>query len=97
VTFVGQAGPFLTSCLCPCLCMCLIARHRYYAGRLATFDENFEEADRCLSFAYERCDPGCPANMRRVLRYLIPVSRAVRAALPHTRESSCACCATSYP
>lgn len=47
---------------------------RYYTGRLAAYDEDFQKADEHLSYAFEHC-AGTAAvnNVRRVLRYLIPV------------------------
>ncbi|KXZ43575.1 hypothetical protein GPECTOR_86g368 [Gonium pectorale] len=46
---------------------------RYYTGRLAAYDEDFEKADEHLSFAFEHCLSSSRNNERRVLRYLIPV------------------------
>lgn len=47
---------------------------RYYTGRLAAYDEDFQKADEHLSYAFEHCLSAAPNNLRRVLRYLIPVS-----------------------
>ncbi|KAG2499740.1 hypothetical protein HYH03_002673 [Edaphochlamys debaryana] len=46
---------------------------RYYTGRLAAYDEDFARADEHLSYAFEHCAASSPGNVRRVLRYLIPV------------------------
>lgn len=46
---------------------------RYYSGRLAAYDEDFQKADEHLSYAFEHCASSSPNNIRRVLRYLIPV------------------------
>ncbi|KAG2449210.1 hypothetical protein HYH02_005957 [Chlamydomonas schloesseri] len=46
---------------------------RYYTGRLAAYDEDFQKADEHLSYAFEHCLSAAPNNLRRVLRYLIPV------------------------
>ncbi len=51
---------------------------RYYTGRLAAYDEDFQKADEHLSYAFEHC-AGTAAvnNVRRVLRYLIPVGYGI--------------------
>ncbi|EFJ42771.1 hypothetical protein VOLCADRAFT_97169 [Volvox carteri f. nagariensis] len=46
---------------------------RYYTGRLAAYDEDFQKADEHLTYAFEHCASSSPHNVRRVLRYLIPV------------------------
>ncbi|GIL81754.1 hypothetical protein Vretimale_1374 [Volvox reticuliferus] len=46
---------------------------RYYTGRLAAYDEDFHKADEHLTYAFEHCAVTSPNNIRRVLRYLIPV------------------------
>lgn len=46
---------------------------RYYTGRLAVYDDDFQTADEHLSFAFNNCMTVSPNNKRKVLRYLIPV------------------------
>ncbi|GFR49845.1 hypothetical protein Agub_g11742 [Astrephomene gubernaculifera] len=46
---------------------------RYYTGRLAAYDEDFQRADEHLSYAFEHCAASQTNNVRRVLRYLVPV------------------------
>ncbi|XP_050216472.1 enhanced ethylene response protein 5 [Mercurialis annua] len=47
--------------------------YMYYTGRLEVFNENFPAADHKLSYALMHCDPQNEANMRMILKYLIPV------------------------
>ena len=49
---------------------------RYYTGRLAAYDEDYEKADEHLTYAFQHCHREAKANKRKVLRYLIPVSEA---------------------
>ncbi|XWS17396.1 hypothetical protein CRYUN_Cryun33cG0063800 [Craigia yunnanensis] len=45
----------------------------YYTGRLEVFNENFPAADHKLSYALTHCNPLREANIRMILKYLIPV------------------------
>ena len=47
---------------------------RYYTGRLAAYDEDYETADEHLTYAFQHCHREATGNKRKVLRYLIPVS-----------------------
>ncbi|XP_054805525.1 enhanced ethylene response protein 5 [Prosopis cineraria] len=47
--------------------------YMYYTGRLEVFNENFPAADHKLSYALEHCNPQSEANIRMILKYLIPV------------------------
>ncbi|KAG6662059.1 enhanced ethylene response protein 5 [Carya illinoinensis] len=47
--------------------------YMYYTGRLEVFNENFPAADHKLSYALMHCNPHCEANIRMILKYLIPV------------------------
>ncbi|CAN6541143.1 unnamed protein product [Malus baccata var. baccata] len=47
--------------------------YMYYTGRLEVFNENFPAADQKLSYALEHCNPQREANIRMILKYLIPV------------------------
>ena len=58
--------------------------YRYYTGRLAMFENDYEAAEEALAFAYENCPAGEGAggnNRRRALAYLIPV-RLLRGVFP---------------
>ncbi|KRZ05482.1 PCI domain-containing protein 2 -like protein [Trichinella zimbabwensis] len=46
--------------------------YKYYTGQRALIEWNLEEADECLSFAFERCPQQCVAARRMILTYLIP-------------------------
>ncbi|KRX55015.1 PCI domain-containing protein 2 -like protein [Trichinella sp. T9] len=46
--------------------------YKYYTGQRALIEWNLEEADRCLSFAFEQCPQHCVAARRMILTYLIP-------------------------
>mmetsp|Transcript_21406 Transcript_21406/g.46870 ORF Transcript_21406/g.46870 Transcript_21406/m.46870 type:complete len:411 (-) Transcript_21406:585-1817(-) len=46
---------------------------RYYTGRLAAYDEDFDTADKHLSYAYAMCHRDATQNQRKILRYLIPI------------------------
>eukprot|EP00955_Chlamydomonas_euryale_P067773 359936-Chlamydomonas_euryale.AAC.14 len=52
---------------------------RYYTGRLAAYDEDYDKADAHLTYAFENSHRDAMINKRKVLRYLIPV-RGSRAA-----------------
>ncbi|XP_064614953.1 PCI domain-containing protein 2-like [Liolophura sinensis] len=47
--------------------------YRYYVGRKAMFDSDFERAETCLSFAFERCHRASKKNKRLILICLLPV------------------------
>ncbi|XP_059433560.1 enhanced ethylene response protein 5 [Corylus avellana] len=47
--------------------------YMYYTGRLEVFNENFPSADHKLSYALMHCNPRREANIRMILKYLIPV------------------------
>lgn len=47
--------------------------YMYYTGRLEVFNENFTAADTKLSYALMHCNPQREANIRMILKYLIPV------------------------
>ncbi|KAL9253006.1 Enhanced ethylene response protein 5-like protein [Drosera capensis] len=47
--------------------------YMYYTGRLEVFNENFPAADQKLSYALSHCNPDHEANLRMILKYLIPV------------------------
>ncbi|KRZ32189.1 PCI domain-containing protein 2 -like protein [Trichinella pseudospiralis] len=46
--------------------------YKYYTGQRALIEWNLEEADECLSFAFEQCPQQCVAARRMILTYLIP-------------------------
>jgi len=58
--------------------------YQFYLGRLRVFEERYEEAEQCLSFALQHCPRAAPANKRRVLHFLVPV-RLARGRFPHAR------------
>ncbi|KAK1418607.1 hypothetical protein QVD17_27752 [Tagetes erecta] len=47
--------------------------YMYYTGRLEVLNENFPAADHKLSYALKHCDPQSEANIRMILKYLVPV------------------------
>ncbi|GKV14020.1 hypothetical protein SLE2022_268690 [Rubroshorea leprosula] len=47
--------------------------YMYYTGRLEVFNENFTAADDKLSYALTHCNLLKEANIRMILKYLIPV------------------------
>nr|DAD48970.1 TPA_asm: hypothetical protein HUJ06_018907 [Nelumbo nucifera] len=47
--------------------------YMYYTGRLEVFNENFIAADQKLTYALTHCDPQREANIRLILKYLVPV------------------------
>ncbi|XP_022754892.1 enhanced ethylene response protein 5-like [Durio zibethinus] len=47
--------------------------YMYYTGRLEVFNENFPAAEHKLSYALTHCNPLREANIRMILKYLIPV------------------------
>ncbi|KAJ8750692.1 hypothetical protein K2173_015873 [Erythroxylum novogranatense] len=51
--------------------------YMYYTGRLEVFNENFLAADQKLSYAFTHCNPQREANLRMILKYLIPVKLSI--------------------
>ncbi|KAJ4832866.1 Enhanced ethylene response protein 5 [Turnera subulata] len=51
--------------------------YMYYTGRLEVFNENFPAADHKLSYALMHCNPRNEANIRMILKYLIPVKLSI--------------------
>ncbi|XP_015889185.2 enhanced ethylene response protein 5 [Ziziphus jujuba] len=51
--------------------------YMYYTGRLEVFNENFPAADHKLSYALKHCNPQSTANIRMILKYLIPVKLSI--------------------
>ncbi|GAB4853803.1 Enhanced ethylene response protein 5 [Ancistrocladus abbreviatus] len=51
--------------------------YMYYTGRLEVFNENFLAADQKLSYALIHCNPDHEANVRMILKYLIPVKLSI--------------------
>lgn len=51
--------------------------YMYYTGRLEVFNENFPAADQKLSYALINCNPRSQANIRMILKYLIPVKLSI--------------------
>ncbi|ESR64691.1 hypothetical protein CICLE_v10008462mg [Citrus x clementina] len=51
--------------------------YMYYTGRLEVFNENFPAADQKLSYALINCNPQSEANIRMILKYLIPVKLSI--------------------
>eukprot|EP00270_Netrium_digitus_P005018 TRINITY_DN16533_c0_g1_i1.p1 TRINITY_DN16533_c0_g1~~TRINITY_DN16533_c0_g1_i1.p1 ORF type:complete len:410 (+),score=100.71 TRINITY_DN16533_c0_g1_i1:54-1232(+) len=46
---------------------------QYYSGRLEVFNDNLNEANERLTYALERCDWSKQGNIRKILKYLVPV------------------------
>ena len=46
---------------------------KYYEGRFHIYEQQLNEAEECLNFAFQICDKDSFRNKRLVLRYLIPV------------------------
>jgi hypothetical protein len=55
--------------------------YKYFTGRLAIFDEAYEEADADLSYAFSHCPRSATSNRARVAFFLVPV-RLLRGRLP---------------
>ncbi|CAL0330308.1 unnamed protein product [Lupinus luteus] len=51
--------------------------YMYYTGRLEVFNENFPAADHKLSYALKHCNPQSEANIRLILKHLIPVKLSI--------------------
>ncbi|KAG9455701.1 hypothetical protein H6P81_000209 [Aristolochia fimbriata] len=47
--------------------------YMYYTGRLEVYNENFLSADQKLTYSLKHCNPRREANVRMILKYLIPV------------------------
>lgn len=55
--------------------------YRYYVGRLNTFEDQYEEAEKNLDFAFLHCHKDSLRNKRRILSYLLPV-KLIQGRLP---------------
>ncbi|KAF6175331.1 hypothetical protein GIB67_021836 [Kingdonia uniflora] len=51
--------------------------YMYYTGRLEVYNENFVVADQKLTYALIHCNPRSEANIRMILKYLIPVKLSI--------------------
>ncbi|CAN0901352.1 Enhanced ethylene response protein 5 [Linum grandiflorum] len=51
--------------------------YMYYTGRLEVLNENFPAADQKLSYALTHCSLSKEANIRMILKYLIPVKLSI--------------------
>ncbi|KAK9142415.1 hypothetical protein Syun_011815 [Stephania yunnanensis] len=51
--------------------------YMYYTGRLEVYNENFLAADQKLTYSLNHCDPRKEANIRMILKYLIPVKLSI--------------------
>lgn len=47
--------------------------YKYFVGRKAMFDSDYNSANNFLSFAFENCPKQCSRNKRLILIYLVPV------------------------
>ena len=50
-----------------------LVTYKYFLGRIQLIENNFGNAEECLSYAFYNCDPGCFKNMRQILSYLVPL------------------------
>lgn len=55
--------------------------YKYFVGRLHLYEDQYDEAIECLTYAVERIPPEFEANKRLVLLYLIP-AKILRGSLP---------------
>ncbi|PKU67260.1 hypothetical protein MA16_Dca015989 [Dendrobium catenatum] len=53
------------------------ATYMYYTGRLEVYNENFVAADQKLTYALMHCNSQYEANLRMILKYLIPVKLSI--------------------
>ncbi|KAL6655639.1 hypothetical protein ACP70R_006465 [Stipagrostis hirtigluma subsp. patula] len=51
--------------------------YMYYTGRLEVFNENFLVADQKLTYALMHCNSRSEANLRRILKFLVPVKLSI--------------------
>ncbi|CEO94931.1 PCI domain-containing protein [Plasmodiophora brassicae] len=47
--------------------------YNYFLGRLKLFDEQYEQAEKSLQWAFSHCHRGAWKNKRKILEFLIPV------------------------
>lgn len=62
--------------------------YQFYSGRLAVFDENYEQARQSLGFALAHCHKQAKTNKALVLKYLVPV-QLVLGRLPALPAAHC--------
>eukprot|EP00958_Prasinococcus_capsulatus_P028144 scaffold6345_cov376-Prasinococcus_capsulatus_cf.AAC.2 len=61
--------------------------YKYYVGQLAIFDDNYQQAEADLTYAWTHCHRRHVPNLKRILTYLVPVQvRASTIALPKSRN-----------
>ena len=59
--------------------------YRYYIGRLKMFEDNHEDAEENLDYAFQHCHRNAIQNKRRILQYLVPV-KLFRGRLPSSHR-----------
>ncbi|KAF0731173.1 hypothetical protein Ae201684P_011673 [Aphanomyces euteiches] len=47
--------------------------YKYYLGRIRMFEDKYNDANECLSFAWQHCHKHHAKNKRMILQYLVPV------------------------
>lgn len=55
--------------------------YKYYTGRMAIYDDNYQKAADDLQYAFKFCHVNAQSNIRKILRYLIPI-KMLRGELP---------------
>ena len=53
--------------------MAQLVTYHYFVGRLSLLNSHFAQAERQLTFSFERCPAAAYKNKRLILRYLVPV------------------------
>ena len=48
--------------------------YRFYVGRLCMFEDKYEEARECFSYALKHCPSNQIRNRQRILAHLVPVN-----------------------
>lgn len=61
-----------------------LVTYRYYTGRLFLFEDQYEEAEESLDFAFSKCHTNAIHNKKAILRYLIPI-KIFRGRLPSSQ------------
>jgi len=57
----------------PCFPPSQIVAYKYYTGKLAMLEDNYQVANECLSFALKFCPISAATHRRRILELLLPV------------------------
>lgn len=73
INVVERPGPACATDAFRCFPVADVVAYKYYVGRLKMFEDRYEEARDCFTFALRHTPAGHIGNVRRILINLVPV------------------------